>query len=103
MPHLGFEADREGFFGELLHGRAIIRECVAANGGPEAAGESGASAADFGRRQAVAGGAVSRRRDAAARSASEALENAKFYHGVVLPRQSLAAAAQNRGFSLQRP
>ncbi len=24
MPHFGFEADRQGFFGELLHGRGRI-------------------------------------------------------------------------------
>ena len=26
MPHFGFEADRQGFFGELLHGRGFLPE-----------------------------------------------------------------------------
>ena len=35
VPHFGFEADRQGFFGELLHRGLFVRKCWA-KGGPDA-------------------------------------------------------------------
>ena len=49
MPHLGFEADREGFFGELLHGRGF-REGVGDGVGSE---RPGRPACHCGRRRSV--------------------------------------------------
>ena len=101
MPHLGFEADGKGFFGELLHEGRVFRKCWA---------KCGVSDGWSGKRAAEPGFSGRPRRPRPrfcgprARSADrpEALEITKFYHGVVLPRQSIGHPAGNRCFSLRR-
>ena len=96
MPHFGFQADGKGFFGELLHVRAFC---------PEVLGERGSARVRTGKllrkpafpsavTSADAGCAAPR----AGRDGLEALESTKFYHGVVLPRQSIADLPDDRSF-----
>jgi hypothetical protein len=95
MPHFGFEAYGKGFFGKLLHGRGILpRKALDDDrrADPDGLGTAlcvaGRHPAGRGQPQVTLtsdGGAYRTPR------ATESLENAKFYHGVALPRQSLAS------------
>jgi hypothetical protein len=96
MPHFGFEAYRQGFFGELLHGRGRILAV-----GMESI-EKMTKSSRFAtvcrlcrhpRRRAW-------RPEATLGGMAEVFENMRFYHGVVSPLQFAAAPKASRAFSL---
>ena len=97
MPHFRFEAYGEGFFGKLLHGRGFLPEWVLrwvrpkfrAFAGSPATGPTPRPARPPRRR--LAQSSIARELRSTAR---KSLENATFYHGVALPRQSCAGVAK---------
>jgi hypothetical protein len=100
VPHLGFEADREGLFGERLHGGCrAFAEGAAIGTGP--ARPDAARAASIGTGWVQSGGFGIKRRstrdhgrttdDRPSREApSKIVENKEFYHVVALLRHSCA-------------